>query len=92
MSTHKQASEELEAQLAKDLGHTLKLVPQSQRELFVFELARYVTERDKKRDAYIIGEDENPIRDANGNLQKSQIIRNNNYLRAQQRKRSEEVI
>jgi len=34
--------EEMETQIAKDLNHTLKLVPESQRELFVFELSRYI--------------------------------------------------
>lgn len=34
-------AEQLEAKLSAELKHTLKLVPQSQRELFVFELARW---------------------------------------------------
>jgi hypothetical protein len=33
--------DELEVKLATELKHTLKLVPESQRELFVFELARW---------------------------------------------------
>lgn len=33
--------DDLEARIAKELKHTLKLVPQSQRELFTFELARW---------------------------------------------------
>jgi hypothetical protein len=41
-NTTNQPGEALEAQLTNDLKHTLKLVPQSQRELFVFELARYL--------------------------------------------------
>lgn len=80
--THKKQDEELEAQLAQDLKHTLKLVPQSQRELFTFELARYITERGKKRDAYIIGSD----------LPMGVDETCAKLLRAEQRKRSKEVI
>jgi len=36
------SQEELEAKLSEDLKHTLKLVPTSQRKLFIFELAKYL--------------------------------------------------
>jgi hypothetical protein len=42
MSTTPSQSDELENKLTNGLKHTLKLVPQSQRELFVSELARYI--------------------------------------------------
>ena len=38
-----QSQDELEATLATELKHTLKLVPESQRELFIFELAKWYT-------------------------------------------------
>jgi hypothetical protein len=41
-------TDELEEELPIELKHTLKLVPQSQRELFVSELARYIEKRDKR--------------------------------------------
>lgn len=41
-------NDELEAELHNDLMHTLKLVPQSQRELFVSELAKYISSRDQQ--------------------------------------------
>ena len=34
--------EALEAKLTIDLKHTLKLMPSSQRDLFIFELAKYI--------------------------------------------------
>lgn len=37
-----EALEELEAKLTNRLKHTLKLAPESQRELLVFELAKYI--------------------------------------------------
>lgn len=39
--------EEIERQLTTDIQHTLKLVPSSQRELFISELARYIDKRDQ---------------------------------------------
>lgn len=41
-------NDELEAELHNDLMHTLKLVPQSQRDLFVSELAKYISSRDQQ--------------------------------------------
>lgn len=39
----------LEHELSTELRHTLKLVPSSQRELFVSELAKFTAERDKRK-------------------------------------------
>lgn len=66
MSASNPTVDELEVKLATELKHTLKLVPESQRELFVFELARWYsrertaaqTELLDKVDKGVIGENE----------------------------------
>jgi hypothetical protein len=69
MTTTEQEQEREEQRLANDLKHTLKLVPQSQRELFVFELAKYMLKRDAQREAQVrIDEQSRTTADTNGNV------------------------